>query len=166
LGGARLAQIFCRFPTNYGQDVTVTDSLAIMDVLTRYARGCDERRWDLFKDVFTEDVVFEAGGVTVVGRDRRIESVRSNLGGCGPTQHLLGNFDITVDGDDATCSVHVRAYHAGAGERSHLHYELLATYHDQLRRTGDGWRIYRRRMQLHIELGTRDVLQPASTDER
>jgi len=40
-------------------------------------------------------------------------SVQSHLGGCGPTQHLLGNYDIDVDGDRASSSCRLRAYHCG-----------------------------------------------------
>src|SRR3954465_1984668 len=95
---------------------TYDDERAIAAVLRTYARACDQRRWDLFEEVFTPDAVTEAGGVRLEGRQARIDSIRSNLGGCGPTQHLLGNQRIDVDGDEATSSVYVRALHVGAGE--------------------------------------------------
>jgi hypothetical protein len=136
------------------------DRLAIMDVLTTYALACDTRQWDLFDRVFTEDLVAEVGTQSSVGRQARVDGIRSNLGGCGPTQHLLGNFRIDVLGDEATCSTSVRALHIGAGERSHLTYEICATYHDRLRRTPEGWRIHHRRMEIPISMGTMEVLQP------
>ena len=139
---------------------TFDDHLAIVEVLHRYARACDQRQWALMEDVFTEDVVAEVGDITTTGRKARVDGIRSNLGGCGPTQHLLGNFDIVVDGNEATCSTYVRAFHVGAGDRSDLTYEICATYHDRLRRTPEGWRIHHRRMEIPIELGTREVLQP------
>jgi 3-phenylpropionate/cinnamic acid dioxygenase small subunit len=129
-------------------------------VLATYARACDERRWDLFDEVFTEDAVTEAGGVVAHGRAARVASIRRHLGGCGFTQHLLGNQVVHVEGDEATSSVRVRAFHVGAGERSHLTYEVLATYDDRLRRTPQGWRIHHRVMTVGHELGTREVLQP------
>jgi 3-phenylpropionate/cinnamic acid dioxygenase small subunit len=136
------------------------DHQAITDLLVTYARACDERRWDLLDEVFTEDLDFEAGDVRSKGRQARVDSIRSNLGGCGPTQHLLGNFAISVDENDATCSTLVRAFHVGAGELQHLSYELFGAYHDRLRRTPSGWRIWHRRMEIRFELGTRQVLRP------
>lgn len=136
------------------------DHLAIVGVLTTYARACDERRWDLLDDVFTEDITWAMGDDAVSGRASRIASMRANLDGCGPTQHLLGNFDIEIDGDEATCACYVRAFHMGAGTRSGLTWELFGNYRDRLRRTPGGWRIHRRQMDVRFELGTREVLQP------
>ena len=136
------------------------DYLAIVNVLNTYARACDDRNWQLLDEVFTEDVTFDAASLHTEGRQERVDSMRRNLGGCGPTQHLLGNFEIVVDGDDAACTSSVRAFHIGAGERSHLTYEMFGRYNDHLRRTTLGWRIYRRRMEVRIEIGTRDVLRP------
>ena len=136
------------------------DCRAIAGVLVTYVKACDERRWDLLEEVFIEDVTFEAGETRTTGRQARIDSIRSHLGGCGPTQHLLGNFTITVEKDEATCTTLVRAFHVGAADRQHLTYEMFGTYHDRLRRYPEGWRIWHRRMEVHIELGTREVLQP------
>ena len=140
---------------------TADDRHAIAAVLVTYARACDERRWDLLEEVFTENVIFEAGDLRTEGRQARVDSIRSHLGGCGPTQHLLGNFAIAVDGDDATCTTLVRAFHLGAGPQQHLSYELFGAYDDRLRRYPEGWRIWNRRMEVRFELGTRDVLRPA-----
>ena len=136
------------------------DYLAIISVLNTYAKACDDRDWELLDRVFTEDVTFDSATLHTEGRKERVESMRGNLGGCGPTQHLLGNFEITVDRDDATCTSSVRALHTGAGDRSHLTYELFGRYNDNLRRTTLGWRIYQRRMEVRIEIGSRDVLRP------
>lgn len=139
---------------------TSDDEAAISLLLITYARACDERNWDLFDEIFTPDLVSESGGHRFEGRKARVDSIRSNLGGCGPTQHLLGNQRINVDGDEATSSTYVRALHVGAGERSQLTYEICGTYHDHLRRTSAGWRIYRRAMDVNIKLGAAEVLQP------
>jgi hypothetical protein len=101
------------------------------------------------------------GDAEVEGRASRIASMRTNLDGCGPTQHLVSNFDIAVDGDEATCACYVRAFHMGAGARAGLTWELFGNYRDRLRRTPDGWRIFKREMDVRFELGTREVLQPA-----
>jgi hypothetical protein len=39
-------------------------------------------------------------------------------------------------------------------------YELLGEYRDRLVRTAEGWRIARRELTVHHEIGSRDVLRP------
>lgn len=134
---------------------------AIENVLNRYARACDERDWKALANVFATDVSVDYGGeFKLDGREAVVGMVRSMLGGCGPTQHLLGNFTITHRDDEASCKCYVRAAHAGTGAANGLFYEVWAEYHDELRRTEAGWSITRRKMIVHQEVGTREVLQP------
>lgn len=86
------------------------------------------------------------GEYRLEGRDQVVGMIRSLLDGCGPTQHLLGNFRVTVEKDVATCACYVRAAHAGRGEQVSQIYEVWAEYRDQLVRTPEGWRISERRM--------------------
>ena len=136
-----------------------SDHWDIVAVQNRYGEACDRRDWALFDQVFTADVVTEYSAPPETGRAGRVASIRSHLGGCGDTQHLLGNHNVQVDGDEAEASCYVRAFHRGA-ERPELTYEMFGVYHDRLRRTPDGWRITFRRLEVRFELGTRDVLGP------
>lgn len=141
---------------------TTAQQLAIQGVLNRYARGCDTRDWALFDEVFTEDVSVNYGGeFELEGRAGVVEMIRSMLGGCGPTQHLLGNFDIAVHGEQACSACYVRAAHAGLGSESEVYYEVWAEYRDALRLTERGWRIFERHMVVHKEVGSRAILRPA-----
>jgi len=133
------------------------DHWEIVAVQNRYGQACDRRDWALFDAVFTADAVTEYGGEVVAGRHERVASIRSHLGGCGPTQHLLGNYRSSVEGEEAEASCYVRAFHIGA-DHPELHYEMFGSYHDRLRRTADGWRISHRRLEVCFELGSRDVL--------
>ena len=146
--------------------MTTTDELvqriAIKDVLTRYARACDERDWPAFDAVFAETVSVNYGGeFELDGRGAVVDLIRSMLGGCGPTQHLLGNFEIAVEGEHACSACYVRAAHAGLGDRSDSCYEVWAEYRDALVLTSEGWRIAERHMLVHKEVGSRDILGPA-----
>jgi hypothetical protein len=143
-------------------DSAHTDRDAIIDVVNRYAEACDRRNWPLFDEVFTPDAFGDYGpGYQKAGRDAIVAMVASTLGGCGPTQHLLGNYGVTINGDMASASCKVRAFHVGVDEVRHLSYECFGEYHDRLVRTEDGWRINHRRMIVTIELGTQEVLRPA-----
>ncbi len=129
---------------------------AIIAVLVTCAGAYDRRDWDALHDVFTDDAL----GYGVAGRRAVIEFVRRFLGGCGPSQHLLSNHEILVDGDRAASDCKARVFHVGAGGRSHLTYECLGNYRDAFVRTEQGWRIAKREFDVTIELGDSSVLGP------
>jgi SnoaL-like domain len=137
-----------------------SDRAEVFDVLNRYGEGCDTRDWALFDRVFLADATADYGRSKLAGRDQIVALIRGALGGCGPTQHLLGNHTARIDGDEAHASCKVRAFHQGAGDRSDGTYELLGTYHHHLVRTADGWRTRHLRLDVAVEFGDRDVLQP------
>jgi SnoaL-like domain len=134
---------------------------AIIDVLNAYATCLDTRAWSGLNDVFHPDAV-GIYAATLTGRAAVIESIRSFLDGCGPSQHLLGNYQISINGDNAESSTKARVLHVGAGERADLTpYEAIGTYHDRHLRTADGWRIIHRHFDVQIALGDINVLHPA-----
>lgn len=128
---------------------------AVVDVSIRCAAAFDRRDWAALDEVFTTDAV--AYGAE--GRDAVVAFVRGFLGGCGPSQHLLGNHHVEVDGDTARSVCKARVFHVGAGERSHLSYECFGNYWDDLVRTDAGWRIRAREFEVTIQLGDPSVLQ-------
>jgi hypothetical protein len=136
------------------------DRAEVFDVLNRYAEAADRRDWSLYDQVFTPDATADYGVSKLAGRQAIVDLIWKSLGGCGPTQHLLGNHTAQVDGDQAHASCRVRAFSRGAGVRSSETYELLGTYYHELVRTADGWRTRQLRMDIAAELGRRDVLQP------
>jgi 3-phenylpropionate/cinnamic acid dioxygenase small subunit len=136
----------------------IADRLAIADLLTRYATALDGRDWPLLDRFFSEDAQGHYGGEVIAGRPALVRMIRSHLDGCGPTQHLLGNYAIELAGDRARSTCSVRALHAGVGAAAGQTYEVVADYHDDLVRERDGWRVARRTMRVRHELGSRTVL--------
>jgi hypothetical protein len=132
------------------------EAQAVVDVLVRCAAAFDARDWPSLDNVFTTD----ANAYGAEGREAVVATVRSFLGGCGPSQHLLGNFQMTVSGDSARSVCKARVLHLGAGDRAGLTYECCGNYLDDLVRTTDGWRIQRRHFEVTISLGDMSVLQP------
>jgi ketosteroid isomerase-like protein len=126
--------------------------------VNRYATALDARDWALLDEVFTPDAVGDYGAGELKGREALRRMVSGMLGGSGPSQHLLANHRVELEGDAARCVCQVRAFSAGAGPAAGRSYELLGEYRDQLVRTPDGWRIARREMRIRHEIGTRDVL--------
>jgi len=140
------------------------DYAEILATLARYSTALDQRDWALLEDVFTRDLVYDAGEWTTRSFDEYLDRLRPYLDGCGPTQHLLGNYRIELDGDTARSAVYIRAFHVGTRELSNTTYEMFGEYRDELIRTGAGWRSRHRTLRLHYELGSRDVLRPASPE--
>ena len=134
------------------------DRTAIVAVLDRYAEALDRRDWALLDEVFAPDIEFDFGEWRAENRRDVVTAIRSYLDGCGPTQHLLGNYRIHIDGDQAESSVYVRAFHRGAGTAAEKTYEMGGEYQDRLRRTTAGWRSVRRKALVFFETGTREVL--------
>ena len=138
------------------------DRHAVIDVLNRYAEALDHRDWVLLDDVFLPDATADYGTGALTGREAIVRSIRDLLGGCGPSQHLLGNYQVTVDEDRARSVCRIRVFHQGAGKKATLEpFECFGEYHDKLRRATDGWRIAHREMVTTIVRGDYGVLGPA-----
>ncbi|MBW2424329.1 MAG: nuclear transport factor 2 family protein [Deltaproteobacteria bacterium] len=138
------------------------DHQEIMATLARYSTALDQRDWALLDQVFTEDLVYDAGEWITRSRSEYLDRLRPYLEGCGPTQHLLGNYRIEIDGDEARSAVYVRAFHVGTRELSETTYEMFGEYRDELVRSNEGWRSRHRSLRLLLEQGSRAVLRPAS----
>ena len=138
-------------------DPGLDDRHQIIEQLNLLALLLDHRSWDRFGEVFAPDVdAYGHQGIDAVVTD----SVRRHLGGCGPSQHLLGNYQIAVDGDAAHSVTRIRVMHQGAGERADRCWECFGEYHDAWARTPDGWRMTNRRMDVTMSFGDFAVLQP------
>lgn len=137
-----------------------SDHRAIVRLLDRYAEAVDRRDFGLLESIFAPDIEYDFGEWVARSRDEAIAVMRRYLDGCGPTQHLLGNYRVDVDGDRATSRVYVRAFHVGIGAAAGRTYEMGGEYRDEWVRTPDGWRSRRRFGRAFWETGSRSVLGP------
>ncbi|RFU20516.1 nuclear transport factor 2 family protein [Geodermatophilus marinus] len=133
----------------------MSDRAAIEAVLHGVASALDGRDWTALGAAFTED----AHGYGADGRAAIVARVREHLGGCGPSQHLLGNVRVTVEGGTARSLAYGRVFHVGADDPGTF-YECMGEYRDRWVRTPAGWRLTRRRFVVAIERGDRAVLRP------
>ena len=135
----------------------MTDRDDIVQALARVAAAIDARDWGTIRAHFTADTVaYGAHGI-----DELIGRLEGHLGGVGPTQHLVGNHRVTVDGDTARSLTYGRIHHVGAGPMDGSSYECMGEYDDEWVRTAAGWRICRRWFEIRIEIGDVAVLRPA-----
>jgi len=138
------------------------DRTSVVEVVNLYASCLDARDWAGLDSVFHPGAIGVYGGYTLQGRTAIVSSIAGFLDHCGPSQHLLGNHVVRIEGDEATSICKARVIHIGLGERAVLQpYEAIGTYRDQLARTSEGWRIVTRRFEVEIERGDGTILQPA-----
>jgi hypothetical protein len=125
------------------------DRLAIQDTLTRFSTAIDTRKLELLDQVFAADAVLDYGSYWGPGDFEGFKQwAEVALKNFSAWQHLLANMVIEIDGDTATSMTDfynpIISGDAGT-EQTVLH--AYGRYHDALRRTADGWRITRRRME-------------------
>jgi 3-phenylpropionate/cinnamic acid dioxygenase small subunit len=117
--------------------VNDNDRTAIEDLLVGYCYVVDDKQWDSLSDVFTADVHFvnDFSGTDIVG----IAPVTSwYRAGTHPAAHLLTN--VLLAGGETDRAVARSKYLTV--QRSGL--VGTGEYHDELVRTGNGWRIEKR----------------------
>lgn len=116
----------------------------IASVIHEYARLVDLNRTAEQAMTFTEDGVADYYGADVVGRDAIAALLEPAVNRWIASTHTISNIQIDVRGPDtATSRCYVHAWHrvdeSGAGD-----FEVRGQYHDEWRRTDEGWRIARR----------------------
>jgi ketosteroid isomerase-like protein len=124
----------------------LADRLDITAVLNRYAIAIDARDWDLFRTVFTEDVVADYGAHgRWDGIDHFVEVWEPIHRRWVSTQHIITNHHIELDGDRARTRSYVNALLVAAGTPGGDSATIRGYYDDELVRQADGWRIQHRR---------------------
>ncbi len=117
------------------------DRLAVGDIIIRYADSIDQLDYDRYCTCFTDDVVVTGfGAEPIVGLSAYRPWVTAARNKYGRTQHLIGNIQVTVNGDTATLRSYVQATHELLADPDHL-IILWAAYNDKLVRTSEGWKI-------------------------
>jgi len=135
----------------------MSDRDDILERLALLAAATDARDWATIRALTVPAV----HGYGAAGVDAVIDTLRAHLGGVGPTQHLLGNHRVTVDGDAARSLSYGRVHHVGAGPMAGSSYECLGEYDDHWVRSPTGWLLAQRWFAIRIEIGDRAVLRPA-----
>jgi SnoaL-like domain len=116
----------------------LTDRNEIAELIAGLARYLDEKRFDEARSVFTEDAIGPFGDR---GVDLLAERSRRNHAPFEGIWHLVGNYQIELDGDRATARAAVHGTHVKRANEPDTHYDGGSFYHLDLARTPDGWRI-------------------------
>ncbi|OBF17828.1 nuclear transport factor 2 family protein [Mycobacterium sp. ACS4331] len=123
----------------------ISDRLEIQQLLVDYSSAIDQRRFDDLDRVFTPDAYIDyrvTGGI-----DGHFPEVKAWLKEVLPNfpaySHMLGNFDIRIDGDTATARTICFNPMVFDSERKQILFVGI-WYEDELLRTDLGWRMTRR----------------------
>jgi SnoaL-like domain len=112
----------------------MNDRQDITDLISRLGRWLDDKRFDDAGTVLTEDVTVRTPGGQAEGIERVVAQASRNHQ--VPTQHLITNVLVDLDGDSATATANLLVTFAGSVlERHGERYRFGVT------RTADGWRL-------------------------
>jgi ketosteroid isomerase-like protein len=137
------------------------DERDIVALAARYCRALDTKDWALLTEVFLPDATAVLGAPNVlVGRDAITDRIRAALEYLDDSQHLVGNHEVTVDGDTGTHRCYLQAQHIRQVPDGSPLYIVAGRYEDQVRRTPDGWRIAHRTLTVMWTDGNLAVVRP------
>jgi ketosteroid isomerase-like protein len=134
------------------------DERDIQRALTLFARAMDDRDWTAMADILADDAEGDFGTGRLQGSAAIIELIRGYLDNCGPTQHLLGNVVIDVDGDKAVTRAYVRDVHLRSDADPSARFYTLGDYKDTWLRQADGtWCLTERVKANRAHVGPLDI---------
>jgi len=123
----------------------ISDRFEIQQLLIDYSTAIDTRQFDDLDHVFTADAYIDYRAMG--GIDGRFPEVKAWVAQVLPNfpayAHMLGNFDVRIDGDTASSRTICFNPMVLGGEQNQILYCGL-WYDDEFIRTAEGWRMSRR----------------------
>ena len=117
------------------------DRAAITDVLYRYASCIDRFDYEGVRSLLADDIHAQYGNNGELrGADEVIRYIEEFTVGCQMQHHFLSVYHVDVDGDDAKALVYHTSHQLFDRAPGIVHL-LVGRYHNELRRTEDGWKI-------------------------
>lgn len=120
----------------------LADRQHIVEVIDRYASALDDKDYARFRTCFAADAAVRYGDAVLRGPDAVADYCAASLAPWTATQHLLGNYEIALDGDRATARTAMHASHVSADEI----WVVGGAYVDRLERRGGDWKIVEREL--------------------
>jgi hypothetical protein len=136
------------------------DVVEIINVINLYPVAVDTLSWDLFDQVFTNDVRIDFGGPAawsdLAALKEAFEAIHRPF---EATQHVTTNHQVTGDGDQASCLTYVHGRFIRQVPGGGNMFESAGWYDDRLVRTPAGWRISARSCRSVWSGGNPKVLE-------
>jgi len=130
--------------------LSAEDEHAVRNLVARVAQYADGPDVDAYVALFTPDAVWDMPGAPRQGHAeiRAGSEERRAAGQTGPgsnTRHVVSTMAVTVDGDHAVADS-VWQFYVDTAPSPRL--QLIGTYHDELVRVGDEWKLARRQITI------------------
>lgn len=136
------------------------DFSQIVNLVNLYAVATDSRRYELFEQIFTDDIHLDFGaGAALDGLPMLMTAYRAIHEVFDATQHMTSGHTVKVNGDEARCFSYVSGRFRRKLEDSAGLFESTGWYDDDLVRTDGGWRIRRRISRMVSHTGDVRVMQ-------
>ena len=140
---------------------SLLDERDIVALAARYCRALDTKDWPLLSEVFLPDATAQLGVSTLLeGIEAIRERIRTALEYLDDSQHLVGNHEVTVEGDVGTHRCYLQAQHIREVPDGSPNYMIAGRYEDRVQRTPDGWRIAHRTLTVMWSEGNLAVVRP------
>ncbi|MBO6702276.1 MAG: nuclear transport factor 2 family protein [Pseudomonadales bacterium] len=142
------------------------DKSDIQQTILNYAWGIDSRDWKLFRSIFADDLVMDFSSysgkpASKITGDEWVAGCQAMLPGFDATQHVLTNFMIEVEEDEATAIVYMKAEHFIANVLGDNAHTLGGHYIHKLKRHGERWLIHATTLMVTWSRGNRQVYELA-----
>lgn len=129
------------------------DESEVRDLVRAYYRAFDEANFDALYALYTDDAVLEVGGQIHHGRQAIVDTTKNALGAYEVTHHVIGQIYVDIDGDEARGVAPGVAYHLPNAAEPMKHEDGGGKLHVAARRTEDGWRFTRVRLEIVFTQG-------------
>jgi len=123
----------------------LADRQQIVEVIDRYGTALDSKNYERFKTCFSEDARVYYGA-NEFDREAAAKFCEATLSPYAFTQHLLGNYEVQIDGDLASARTYLHATHVTPPEQGEV-FVVGGTYIDELARQDGEWRITMRTLE-------------------
>ena len=133
------------------EELTTSDRLDIIDVMSSYAKGIDTKDFDFYEKIFSEDVEvniiydpnFRSGGqVTLNGKEEWVSYVKEAVSKYQSSQHMLGNPLISFEDGIAKVRTDIQATHyykEGTDKKS----TLWGHYVTHMKKIDGSWKVFK-----------------------
>jgi 3-phenylpropionate/cinnamic acid dioxygenase small subunit len=125
-----------------GRLLALLDTEAVRVQIVRFARYLDERRWDDYSALFTDDGILELPFGRWEGPAAILAHVKADFAHYTATQHINSNYDIELRGETASARATFVATHVTTSDGTAL-WRGGGAYHLELRQIDGVWRIKR-----------------------
>jgi 3-phenylpropionate/cinnamic acid dioxygenase small subunit len=136
----------------------LNDRLEITALIYQTARAMDTRDWTLLETCYMPEAIGDFATGETVGFEQILRQYQGFLTPLDVTQHLIGNVECTLSGDQAVTTCLFQAQHVRSGVEGGEQFVIGGRYDDQVTRTAEGWRLARRRVTGLWTSGNRAVL--------